>query len=119
MAKPPFKYKSTPPRPTSVTGVQPQDVSLAGTGDALGLYSDVFLVVNEVESGMANIFFYQRQLADRGATLGTTQTGSLYSSARCITRIVMSKDGIEKLLVALAENRGYTIIPKEKTGEDK
>ncbi|HKR59038.1 MAG TPA: hypothetical protein VJS64_04840, partial [Pyrinomonadaceae bacterium] len=115
--KPPFKYR--PAVPVGGRTEESRNVTITGSADVLALYSDVFLVVNEVETGMASIFFYQRQISDRGSTMGTTHTGNLYASARCISRIVMSKDGIEKLLGALAENRGYTLTPKPKAEDSK
>ncbi len=118
MAKTPFKFKPTGQSPSGRMSEQKEDVKILGSSDILGLYSDVFLILNEAETGMANIYFYQRQIADSRATFGTTQPVGLYSTARCISRIVMSKEGIDKLLGALAENRGYTLTPKPKVGDE-
>lgn len=91
------------------------EVQLVGTGEVPATYSDVFVVVNEAETGMGSLYFYQRLLADRGVALGHTETSAtaIYSpKAKCVSRIVMSQVGIDKLLGALAENRGFTITPK-------
>src|SRR5262249_25458614 len=109
MAKPPFKF-----RPTSVAAKVSQTVKLHGSADVPVTYSDTFVVLNEAATGMASLYFYQRQLDDRSAQIGSTVTGELYSGAKCVSRIVLSPLAIEKLLIALAENRGFDLTPKAK-----
>ena len=106
MAKPPFKFKPTTKPPPKEEGV-----NLSGTDDVFASYADVFVVVNEAETAMASIYFYQRQYADREVFLGKTEKGLQPPKARCITRIVMSAPGVGALLEALAKNRGFTLSP--------
>lgn len=108
MAKPPFQFK--PSKPSS-KGSGDQAVALTGTGDVLASYSDVFVVTSESETGMASIYFYQRQFGDREVVLGKTEQGLKAPRAKCISRIIMSSPGIVVLLEALAKNRGFTLTP--------
>jgi len=107
MAKPPFQFK--PSKPSSKGSGQ--EVALAGTGDVLASYSDVFVVTNEAATGMASIYFYQRQFGDREVVLGKTEEGLKAPRAKCISRIIMSSKGVGVLLEALAQNRGFTLTP--------
>lgn len=69
---------------------------------------------------MASLYFYQRHFDDsKTAEFGTTEGAELYAGAKCVSRIVMSRLAMDKLLVALAENRGFTLVPKEKREEEK
>jgi hypothetical protein len=111
MAKPPFKFK--PNKPTEGAKVE-----LVGTADVNALYSDMFVVVNEGETGLGSIYFYQRSLSDRQVALGTIETQTLAMvapKAKCLGRVLLSQQGIEKLLQALAENRGFTLTRKVET----
>lgn len=89
-----------------------EDLQLVGTDDVMALYSDVFVVAHEGDTGLGSIYFYQRQLSDRSAVLGRTEPGLTMKKAKCIGRILMSQPGIEKLLEALAENRGFIVTRK-------
>lgn len=108
MAKPPFKYKQ------KLAPIRPE-VELIGTGDVVAMYSDVFVVVNEADTGLGSLYFYQRQLSDRNVALGTLETSNVSvvaAQAKCVGRVLLSQAGIEKLLQALAENRGFTLARK-------
>jgi hypothetical protein len=107
MAKPPFQFK---PAKSSLPKGGEQGVQLTGTDEAVASYSDIFVVANEAETHMASIYFYQRQLADREVFLGRTEKG-LQPKAKCLARIIMSAPGIQALLEALAQNRGFTLTP--------
>ena len=114
MAKPPFKFKPNKPNKPA----ERADVELVGTGDVGAMYSDTFVVVNEGDTGLGSIYFYQRVLADRNVALGSMETISVSMAkpkAKCITRILLSQNGIEKLLQALADNRGFTLARKTST----
>jgi len=114
MGKPPYKYKPNKTQPRR------SEVQLGGSDEVVATYSDVFVVVNEGDSGLGSIYFYQRRLADRNVVLGKTETsGTLNSTAKCIGRVLLSQQGIEKLLEALAENRGFTLTRKSPSGEEK
>lgn len=115
MAKPPFQYKQTGKSIPKEGGVK-----LSGTDEVVAIYSDVFVVVNEGETGMASIYFYQRQYADREVFLGHTEKGLQPPKAKCISRIILSVPGAQALLEALANNRGFTVTPiKEEKEKDK
>jgi hypothetical protein len=113
MPKPPFNYKPTHKRITVQQGLK-----LSGASEIPASYSDTFVVLNEAETGMASLYFYQRQFDDSKTTEYGTTEGDLYGGAKCISRIVMSRVAIDKLLIALAENRGFNLVPRE-SGEDK
>lgn len=114
MGKPPFKYKPNKPKAS-----EPQ-IQLGGSDEVSAIYSDIFVVVNEGDTGLGSIYFYQRRLADRSVVLGRTETsGTLATTAKCIGRVLLSHPGIEKLLEALAENRGFTLTRKSPSGEEK
>jgi hypothetical protein len=106
MGKPPFQFK--PSKPPSRQG---QEVQLVGNADVVASYSDVFVVAHEAETGMASLYFYQRELPDRQVSLEKTEIGVAPNKARCVSRVVMSPQGIERLLTALAQNRGFTLTP--------
>src|SRR5436190_20870160 len=106
MAKPAFNYKASKPNKSASR----QEVELIGTSDVHALYSDTFVVVNEGDAGLGSIYFYQRMLSDRHVALGTMETSTIAMAApkaKCIGRVLLSQVGIEKLLQALAENRGF------------
>lgn len=109
MAKPPFRYKPT--KQAQKSGEE--QVQLEGTADIDATYSDVFVVTNEAGTGMANLFFYQRLLGDREVILGTTDARVRAPKAKCVSRIVLSDMAIQKLLEALARNRGFTLTPSK------
>ena len=90
------------------------EMQLVGTEEVFGTFADVFVVTNETETHTASLYFYQRQLSTAGSTrLGETQTYRTLK-AKCFARIILSEKGIEKLLEALADNRGFTLTPKTK-----
>jgi len=116
MAKPPFKFKQAQAASPPVS----QRVRLVDTEEIEATYSDVFVVVNEADTGLGSIYFYQRRLVDREAVLGATDTvivSGTTATARCRARILLSQQGIEKLLEALAENRGFTLARKPPPAE--
>jgi hypothetical protein len=109
MAKPPFKYKTTQKKVLA----NPARLPLVGTDEVQATYSDVFVLLNEQDTGLASIYFYQRRLADRDMDLGKMETIAVASgSAKCVGRVLLSQQGVEKLLEALAENRGFTLARK-------
>lgn len=110
MGKPPFKFK-----PSKTATASTARVELTGTDEVPAMYSDVFVVVNEADTGLGSIYFYQRRLRDRETALGTTDTftvSATSATAKCIGRVLLSQQGVEKLLEALAENRGFTVARK-------
>src|SRR5260370_5111379 len=110
MAKPPFSYK---PSRSSPKGDK-QQVQLDGTAEVLATYSDVFVVTNEGGTGIASLYFYQRQIGDREVSLGTTDTGIRVPRAKCVSRIAMAPQAAQTLLEAFAKNRGYTLTQETK-----
>jgi hypothetical protein len=110
MGKTPFQFKST----GKPAGEGANTVKLIGSSEVLATYTDTFLVLNEAATGMASIYFYQRQVDDRTVQLGTTATGEWYAGAKCVSRIVMAPLAVQKLLAALAENRGFTLTPQQE-----
>ncbi len=110
MAKSSFVYK---PSRSSPKGDK-QQVQLDGSAEVLATYSDVFVVTNEGGTGIASIYFYQRRMADREVSLGTTDAGIRVPRAKCVSRIVMSPQAAQTLLEALAKNRGYTLTQETK-----
>lgn len=95
----------------------PSEVQLVGSSEVVAMYADVFVVVNEGETGLGSLYFYQRQLSDRNVELGeieTTTGAFLAAKAKCIGRVLLSQQGVGKLLEALADNRGFTLTPKVK-----
>ena len=105
MAKPPFRYR--PNKPTPQQGEI--KVQTVGTEEILATYADVFVVTNEAGTGMASLYFFQRVLPDRSAVLGGTEEGIRIAKAKCVSRMVMAPEAMDKLLEALAKNRGFTI----------
>jgi hypothetical protein len=117
MAKPPFKYRPSKPP----AGGSDQRLPLSGSDEVPAVYTDLFVVVNEGEAGLGSIYFYQRRLLDREVGLGTTDTirvSGATAKAICVGRVILSQQGIEKLMEALAENRGFTVTRKV-TSEEK
>src|SRR6266550_1104727 len=111
MGKPPFKYK--PNKPATRILSSPERLPLVGTDEVQATYSDVFVILNEQDTGLASIYFYQRRLADRDMSLGETELITTASgNAKCVGRVLLSQQGVEKLLEALAENRGFTVARK-------
>jgi len=94
-----------------------EEVQLIGTGEAIGLYSDVFVVGTDA-AGIATFYFYQRVLEPSSAVMGATEH-KLVKSARCLARIIMSADGANKFLESLAENRGFTLVPKSTEAKEQ
>ncbi|MDX6447522.1 MAG: hypothetical protein QOH71_4596 [Blastocatellia bacterium] len=105
MAKPPFRYK--PNKPATSRGID--EIQTVGSEEIPATYSDVFVVTNEAGTGVASIYFYQKTLPDRTAVFGGTEEGIRIPRAKCVSRIVMSPQSTDKLLEALAKNRGFTI----------
>jgi hypothetical protein len=122
MAKPPFNYKPTAKIPPGTVASEEQ-VELVGSQDVLAAYADVFVVGNEEGTGMASLYFYQRVLPDRKVALERTETGFRATKARCVSRIVMAPQAVDRFLVALAGNRGFVLSPRApgvpKGGEEK
>jgi hypothetical protein len=117
MGKPPFKFK--PKKQTKILA-NPARLPLVGTDEVVATYADVFVLLNEQDTGLASIYFYQRRLADRDMALGTTETVTITSgNAKCVGRVLLSQQGVEKLLEALAENRGFTLARKPRTEDEK
>lgn len=117
MGKPPFKFK--PNKRTKILA-NPARLPLVGTDEVAATYADVFVLLNEQDTGLASIYFYQRRLADTDMALGKTETIAVASgNAKCVGRVLLSQPGVEKLLEALADNRGFTLVRKPETKEDK
>ena len=115
--KPPFKFK--PSRETKVLA-NPVRLPLVGTDEVAATYADVFVLLNEQDTGLASIYFYQRRLADSDVAIGTMETGTVAKgNAKCVGRVLLSQQGVEKLLEALAQNRGFTLVRKPRTEEEK
>lgn len=117
MAKQPFKFK--PNKQTKALS-SPGRIPLVGTDEVVATYSDIFVLLNEQDTGLASIYFYQRRLVDRDMSLGQTETITVaVGNAKCVGRVLLSQQGVEKLLEALAENRGFTLVRKQQTEEEK
>jgi len=116
MGKPPFQFKPNKTKVVPNRGRLP----LVGTEDVAATYADIFVMLNEQDTGLASIYFYQRRLADMDIATGETETLTIGSgSAKCVGRLLLSQRGVEKLLEALAENRGFTVVRKTQTEEEK
>jgi hypothetical protein len=116
--KPPFQFKQD--KRTKVLA-NPLRLPLVGTDEVVATYSDVFVILNEQDSGLASIYFYQRRLADTDMEIGTIETRTVIKgNAKCVGRVLLSQQGVEKLIEALAENRGFTLASKPRAeGEAK
>lgn len=114
MAKPPpFRFKPAKPSPKGDI----ETAQLEGTAETDAIYSDVFVVTNEAATNMASLFFYQRRMSDREVVFGGTEVGLRIPKAKCVGRIVMSAVGAQKLLEAMAKNRGFTLTPLNEEKE--
>lgn len=123
MGKAPFKYRPSKPVSSSVTAKAAEQragqIETVGSDEVLALYADVFVVANETGTNMASLYFYQRTLQDRAATLGGTEVDLSISRAKCISRIVLAPEAADKFLQALADNRGFVVTRKSPEGEAK
>lgn len=83
-----------------------------GVGDVQALYADAFLVVGAGEA--FSILFFQNQIPDiqRGVVGSTGQIQT--KTTKCIARLVLSPNGFDKLLEAMAGNRGFTLQPRKE-----
>lgn len=87
---------------------------LEGNEDLPATYADIFVVASETESNMATIFFFQSHVQMPEYQVGelrTTQLGAR-QKAQCVSRILLTPQGVDVLLRALADNRGLALVPK-------
>src|SRR6185503_13212346 len=84
-------------------------IKLDGAAEVSAVYADIFVVATEKETNMASIYFFQTQVTMPDFETGLRTSEIKRSAANCVGRIVLAPKGMEVLLGALAENRGYTL----------
>ena len=91
------------------------NIRLEGMDETAATYADVFVITTESDTNMASIYFFQSQVSavpeTRAGQLTTTQMGAR-QKAKCVGRVILAPKGLEILLSAMAENRGFTLTPK-------
>jgi hypothetical protein len=87
-------------------------MELVGIEDTLGIFSDVFLIAREDETGISNIYFLQSNISITEPSEGTITGARPAKKAKCVARLMFSEKGFDTLLGALAENRGFTLTPR-------
>ncbi|SRR5713226_1120843 len=94
-----------------------QKLDFVGMEDVLAIYSDAFFVANAGD--MFTIYFFQNQLPDVAQReIARTETIKL-ARTKCIGRIVVSPNGMAKLVDAMATNMGFTLVKKAAAVETK
>jgi len=90
-------------------------LKFVGTEAVLGLFADAYIVTHTSDKSHS-LFFFQSQLPPIAGTEGITQTGQVGpTTQKCVARIGMSEPTFDRLLKAMAENRGATIsFPEQK-----
>lgn len=105
--------KNKPSKPAA------KKLQLMGADELLATYSDVFLVINERETNMSNLFFFQSQTPIPAFTDYGTMQVSGRGKAKCVAHLIFTEKGMEALLKSLAENRGYTLQKNSEAQEQQ